>query len=138
MEEVEAGGPVTLAVASRVDAGTARRAARQMAVRQGLGVEDAEAVTLAASELATNLAKYARGGELTITPLWDEGSGRRGVRLESRDRGPGIVDTDRAMRDGYSTGGGLGGGLGGVRRLMDEFTIVSEAGGTYVVAVKWA
>ncbi|HEV2121943.1 MAG TPA: ATP-binding protein, partial [Chloroflexota bacterium] len=35
-------------------------------------------------------------------------------------------------------GGGLGSGLPGVHRLMDEMEIHSDAGGTRVVARKWA
>jgi serine/threonine-protein kinase RsbT len=43
-----------------------------------------------------------------------------------------------ALRDGYTTGGGLGLGLGGSKRLVDEFEIDSRPGeGTAVVVVKW-
>jgi serine/threonine-protein kinase RsbT len=54
------------------------------------------------------------------------------------DTGPGIAVLDDAMRDGYSTSGGLGMGLPGVKRLMDDFEVCSRAGaGTRVVARKW-
>jgi serine/threonine-protein kinase RsbT len=54
------------------------------------------------------------------------------------DNGPGIADLDMALRDGYTTGGGLGLGLGGSRRLVDEFEIDSRPGeGTAVSVVKW-
>ncbi|TLY70851.1 MAG: anti-sigma regulatory factor, partial [Gammaproteobacteria bacterium] len=44
----------------------------------------------------------------------------------------------QALRDGYSSSGGLGLGLPGVRRLMDEFDINSRAGGgTTVTVTKW-
>jgi serine/threonine-protein kinase RsbT len=56
----------------------------------------------------------------------------------ARDQGPGIPDIDRALQDGYSTGGGLGLGLSGAKRLMDEFEIVSAVGqGTTVTMIKW-
>jgi serine/threonine-protein kinase RsbT len=43
-----------------------------------------------------------------------------------------------ALRDGFTTGGGLGLGLGGSKRLVDEFDIDSRAGeGTAVSVVKW-
>jgi serine/threonine-protein kinase RsbT len=54
------------------------------------------------------------------------------------DEGPGIPDVTEAMRDGYSPYGGLGVGLPGVKRVVDEFEIVSHVGrGTTVTARKW-
>ena len=50
----------------------------------------------------------------------------------------GIADLARALQDGYSTSGRCGIGLPGVRRLMDEFHIVSDVGkGTVVTVTKW-
>ncbi len=126
---------VELVVESALDAGRARRAARAAALSAGFSSADTEAIAIAASELATNLARYANRGRITIEEI--ERDGKRGLRLESEDEGPGIVDVPRAMSDGYSTGGGLGGGLGGVRRLMDEFDLQSAPSGTRVVAIKW-
>ena len=54
--------------------------------------------------------------------------GRRGVRVVARDEGPGIADLERALTDGYTTGGGLGLGLPGARRLVDEFDIETAPG----------
>ena len=63
---------------------------------------------------------------------------RRGVRVTFSDQGPGITDMALAMRDGYSSGGGLGLGLGGAKRLVNEFTIESEPGkGTKVMILRW-
>jgi serine/threonine-protein kinase RsbT len=45
-----------------------------------------------------------------------------------QDRGPGIADLELAMKDGYTSGGGLGLGLSGSRRLMHEFAIQSQPG----------
>ena len=62
----------------------------------------------------------------------------RGLIITARDEGEGIADIRQAMQDGYSTSGRLGVGLPGVKRLMDEFEIVSEAGkGTTVIVKKW-
>jgi anti-sigma regulatory factor (Ser/Thr protein kinase) len=63
---------------------------------------------------------------------------RQGVRVVARDAGPGIVDLDQAMRDGYSTYQGLGLGLPGAKRLMDEFEVITKPGrGTTVTMTKW-
>ena len=44
------------------------------------------------------------------------------------DEGPGIENVERALQDGYTTGGGLGLGLPGARRLVDEFEIETAPG----------
>jgi len=45
---------------------------------------------------------------------------------------------EQAMKDGFTTGGGLGLGLGGAKRLVNEFLIDSKPGqGTTVVVVRW-
>jgi serine/threonine-protein kinase RsbT len=76
--------------------------------------------------------------ELTVIALCQQG-GRLGICVVACDKGPGIPDVERALRDGYSTHKGLGLGLPGARRLMDEFEIVSEVGtGTTVTMKKWA
>jgi serine/threonine-protein kinase RsbT len=100
-----------------------------------LGIGDSEAVALAVSELAANLVRYAEAGEVVLSPT--TGSRGEGVEIESRDLGPGIANLELALRDGFSTGGGLGNGLPAVRRLMDEFEISSPSSGTRIVARKW-
>jgi serine/threonine-protein kinase RsbT len=63
---------------------------------------------------------------------------RRGIRLSFADEGPGIADIAQAMKDGYSSGGGLGLGLSGAKRLSNEFSITSTPGrGTCVVITRW-
>jgi len=126
---------VQVAVASRVDAERACRSARTLVRELGFSAVDAECVSLAVSELATNLVRHAHGGELRLAIV--EGPRGRGVQVESRDAGPGIANLDLALEDGYSTTGGLGSGLPAARRLMDEFTIASDDRGTHVVARKW-
>ena len=98
-------------------------------------VEQTKLVT-AASELARNTLVYGGGGEAHIQIL--EHGGLRGVQLVFSDEGPGIPDVEQALRDGFTTGGGLGLGLGGARRLVSEMTIDSAAGrGTRITVVKW-
>ena len=124
-----------LVIRTEADVAQIRRMAREVALTIRLGPADTEAVALAVSELATNLARYAPGGMISLSAI--EEGGRTGLQLESRDAGPGIADLGKAMQDGFSTGGGMGSGLPAARRLMDEFAIATGAGGTTIVARKW-
>jgi anti-sigma regulatory factor (Ser/Thr protein kinase) len=114
--------------------GEARRDAQRMALTYGLDATQAARVALAASELATNLLRHAGGGELLLQPLTAEDDSEV-VELLAIDRGRGMQDVERCMRDGFSTAGTAGTGLGAVRRLSVEFDIHSVAGeGTVVLA----
>jgi serine/threonine-protein kinase RsbT len=126
---------VRFPVATPADANRARQEARALAAAVGFDIATTEMVALATGELATNLVRYAVGGDLSLVVL-DE-NGMFGIEVESRDAGPGIADLGRALEDGFSTGGGLGNGLPGVRRLMDDFEIRSGSDGTHVKARKW-
>ncbi|MCS0639744.1 ATP-binding protein [Streptomyces sp. LP05-1] len=113
-----------------------RHAVRAATVEAGFGLIDQTRIVTAASELARNAYVYGGGGTLEMEIL--HRSGQRGLRLTFRDRGPGITDLDRALTDGFTTGGGLGHGLGGARRLMHEFQVRSTAGeGTAVTVIHW-
>jgi serine/threonine-protein kinase RsbT len=118
-----------------VDVERIRREARTLARYAGFDRHDAEAILLAVSELATNLMRYAPGGELVVSVVSE--SNRVGILIQSSDPGPGIADVELALRDGYSTSDGLGSGLPGVCRLMDDLTIVSSPSGTFIEARKW-
>jgi serine/threonine protein phosphatase PrpC len=68
--------------------------------------------------------RYAtEGGTLHFTTTIE--SDVSGLELFYWDKGPGIYDFERAIRDGVSTGGSLGSGFGAIRRLTDEFEIYS-------------
>src|SRR5687767_1883372 len=113
-----------------------RQAVRQQAVEHGFNLVEQTKIVTAASELARNTVQYGGGGQVTIEAI--ERLGRRGLRLTFADQGPGIADIEMAMRDGYTTGGGLGLGLSGARRLSNEFHIDSQPGqGTRVVIIRW-
>jgi serine/threonine-protein kinase RsbT len=113
-----------------------RKHVRERAVAIALSLVDQTKLVTAASELARNTLKYGGGGTVYLDALED--GFRKGVGLIFVDNGPGIPDLELALRDGYTTGGGLGLGLGGSRRLVDEFDIDSRAGeGTAVSVVKW-
>jgi serine/threonine-protein kinase RsbT len=127
---------VEVAISSDQDIVLARQKGRAMATELGFSTGDATLIATAISELARNILSYARRGEITLKIV--HVSSRQGVSIIASDRGPGIRDIRLAMRDGFSTSGSLGLGLPGVRRLMDEFEIVSEPGhGTLVTVKKW-
>lgn len=113
-----------------------RQLAREWAVAAGFSLVDQTKFITAASELARNTVLYGGGGQCHIEAL-NDGS-RRGLRAVFEDRGPGIADLDQAMRDGFTSGGGLGLGLGGAKRLVNEFEIQSKPGeGTRVAITRW-
>lgn len=115
---------------------TARQRGRAAADRLGFSPTDQALIATAISEVARNILQYAGSGDVTIGIVGD--GMRRGVLVIAEDRGPGIPDLEAAMRDGFSTGGGLGLGLPGAKRLMDEFSILSAPGkGTVVRMIKW-
>jgi len=125
-----------LPIRSQEDIVRVRQAARESAVAQGMTLVDQTKLVTAASELARNTLNYGGGGEVEIVRI--EELPRKGVRLTFLDQGPGIPDVEAALRDGFTTGGGLGLGLGGARRLCNEFCIDSTPGkGTRVMIGRW-
>ena len=123
-------------IATAEDVVGVRQAVRQRAVELGFNLVDQTKIVTAASELARNTLQYGGGGTVSIEAV--EELGRRGLRLTFADEGPGIPDVEVAMKDGYTTGGGLGLGLSGARRLCNEFNIESAPGkGTRVTVARW-
>lgn len=139
----------SISISSDSDIGTARRRINLFAANIGFTSEELAELDIAVQELATNAVRYAKsGGTLhfsslnsnlncraetsptneskpqLITPSLAAVAGD-GIELVYWDKGPGIDDTARALRDGVSTGGSLGAGLGAIRRLTDEFDIYS-------------
>jgi serine/threonine-protein kinase RsbT len=114
------------------DVAVARRAVREVAMQIGFGPTEIARIVTAASELSRNVHKYAGSGVMQ----WNAIDG--GLELRFEDEGPGIADVNEALREGFTTGGGLGMGLPGAKRLMDEMEIQSAPGrGTKVVVRKW-
>lgn len=125
-----------LSVGSQEDVVVVRQAVRSAAVAIGLSLVDQTKIVTAASELARNAVVYGGGGLARIETVLD--TSRKGLRLTFEDRGPGIADIERAMKDGYTSGNGLGLGLGGAKRLSNEFSIHSKPGeGTRVTITRW-
>jgi len=127
---------IRVSILSDQDIVAARQQGRALAVRLEFSPGDSTLIATAISELARNIVSYARHGEIRIRSA--QNGERPGIIIVALDDGPGIRDIRQAMRDGFSTSGGMGLGLPGVRRLMDDFDIVSEQGkGTTVTVKKW-
>jgi serine/threonine-protein kinase RsbT len=113
-----------------------RQMVREWAVYAGFSLVDQTKIVTAASELARNTLTHGGGGSMRVEALND--GNRRGVRVVFEDQGPGIPNVEQALRDGFTTGGGLGLGLGGAKRLCHDFEIHSEPGrGTRVAITRW-
>jgi serine/threonine-protein kinase RsbT len=125
-----------LPLTSSEDVVLVRQGVRRWAVDLGFGLVDQTKLVTAASELARNAVIYGGGGTARIESIVD--GNRRGLRVSFEDNGPGIADIEQAMKDGFTSGGGLGLGLGGAKRLTDEFEIDSKPGlGTRVRFTRW-
>ena len=125
-------------VRDEFDVVVARHAARSEAQALGFGVLEQTKIVTAISELARNVVVHGDEGVVEIRAAHRGKAEKVGLQFVVRDQGPGIVNVEQAMRDGFTTGGGLGVGLGGTKRLMDEFRLQSAAGeGTTVSVTKW-
>ena len=127
-----------LPIQSGDDVVRVRQQVRGLAAESGLSLVDQTKVVTAASELARNALVHGGGGMARVEVV-TSGTGRKGVRIDFTDDGPGISDIDLAMTDGWTSGAGLGLGLSGARRLVDEFELASKTGGgTSVMVIKWS
>ena len=126
----------TVPIANSGDVVLARQKVRQWATEMKFTLVDQTKLVTAASELARNALDHGKGGHMVIERV--ENSSKSGLKLVFEDRGPGIADIDAALRDGFTTGGGMGLGLGGSKRLVNDFHIDSQPGkGTRVTVVRW-
>ena len=126
----------SLPIQTSEDVVKVRQQVRAWSVGVGFSLVDQTKIITAASELARNALEYGGGGTMLMEEVTN--LPRKGLRLTFTDEGPGIPDIDQALRDGFTSGGGLGLGLGGARRLANEFYIKSEIGkGTQVTIVRW-
>lgn len=135
----EQGGTEAMAILplqSDEDVVAMRKKVRERAIDIKLSLIDQTKLVTAASELARNTLKYGGGGTVQLAVVSDRMTS--GISLIFIDQGPGIADVERALKDGFTSGGGLGLGLGGAKRLVDEFEIITKVGeGTTVKVVKW-
>jgi anti-sigma regulatory factor (Ser/Thr protein kinase) len=108
--------------------GAARRGVRRFASRLGFSEDQLAELDIVVQEIGTNAVRYATSGGCLH---WSETLGEEpGLELFYFDKGPGVYDLERALRDGFSSGGSLGTGFGAMRRLLDEFDAYSTVKGT--------
>src|SRR5688500_13909090 len=118
-----------------LDVVVARRGVRDWAAELGLTMLDLTKVVTAASELARNAVVHGGGGMMCLQVVRQDN--RQGLRVTFKDNGPGIPQIELAMKDGYTTGGGMGMGLPGAKRLVNEFDLSSTPlEGTVVTIVR--
>jgi len=96
-------------------------------------------IVIALYEAEVNIVAHAYEGHIHVQI--EPGQ----IRLEIRDRGPGIEDIDQAMEDGYSTaseevremGFGAGMGLSNIKNNADDLEITSTVNeGTELTIIK--
>ena len=126
----------TIPIRTSEDVVVVRQQVRALAVEMGFGLVDQTKIVTAASEIGRNTLVYGGGGHAVVERV--ENGSRRGLKVSFVDHGPGIADIEQALRDGFTSGGGLGLGLGGAKRLSSDFEIESRVGeGTRVTITRW-
>ena len=125
---------VKLQITDRSQIAEARRIATAMADGAGFDEEETGQIAIVITELVTNLIKHAQKGQI-LMQLFESGSSKWTMDFFSMDKGPGLADVAKAMRDGFSTAGSPGSGLGSIMRLSSLFDIYSSpANGAVVFA----
>jgi serine/threonine-protein kinase RsbT len=126
---------VRIPIKSDSDVAEAGEQGRRLASRLDFSPTDITVISAAILEVARNVLAYGQRGDMMLHLIYKRG--RLGLAIVARDRGPGIADLQKALRDGCSPSG-RGLGLASVRRLMDEFRVRSEPGrGTTITMRKW-
>jgi serine/threonine-protein kinase RsbT len=126
----------SLPIKTSADVVTLRQKVRVWTTELKFSLVDQTKMITASSELARNTLGHGGGGTCLMEMITN--GTRNGLRLVFEDKGPGIPDINLALKDGYTTGGGMGLGLSGSKRLVNEFEIASKVGeGTRVSVVRW-
>jgi anti-sigma regulatory factor (Ser/Thr protein kinase) len=122
-------------VGQQSDVPAIRAHAMEMGRAHGLDSDALERLRVVVTETALNIVRHAGTGHIILRPLGEQGSGS--IEMLAVDKGPGISDMTRVMRDDGAPAGVAApdGGLAAVRRLADLFDIYSQAArGTALVA----
>ena len=123
------------AVDNETQVSVVRLRAAALGRARGLDESTVDRLGVIVTEMATNIARHAATGHVILRPIGEYGTGS--IEVLALDKGPGIADMGRAMRnrDSASHTGWRDGGLSRAKRLADFFDIYSHVGrGTAVVA----
>jgi anti-sigma regulatory factor (Ser/Thr protein kinase) len=122
-----------LVIHTSTDAAVARALVLRFAKARGLEHRRAAELALVASEMVSNVVKYAGTGELLLEAT------ATSVIVSTHDRGPGPPSESELFVDGVSRGAprlpeqsiatGLGTGGGAIRRLCDHVELLARPGG---------
>lgn len=117
---------VTVPIENEGDVVAVRQRAHRIAELLGFERQDQTRIATAVSELARNAFGYAGGGRaefaLDVTAIPQR------IVIRISDQGPGIANLQTILDGQYRSTSGMGLGLVGARRLMDTFSIDSNAG----------
>jgi len=91
-------------------------------------------IDIIVSEICSNLIKHAGSGEL-LYRVYDTGKTDSRFEMLCIDKGPGMTDVPRMMKDGMSTTNTLGQGLGAIERLSNVSQVYSVPGWGTIVYV---
>jgi anti-sigma regulatory factor (Ser/Thr protein kinase) len=111
-------------------AGTASSNIKKVLKLLGIDQSIIRRASIAAYEAEMNIAIHSNGGQISLCIESDK------FKIIAEDKGPGIIDIERAMEEGYSTattevremGFGAGMGLPNMKKCSDIFNISSELG----------
>lgn len=121
---------------NEADIVASRQMVRKLTLQLKFSIVDQTKMITAASELSRNTVVYGGGGDMEWELITD--GVKQGLLLRFKDQGPGIDDTDLALRDGWTSGKGMGLGLSGSKRLVHEFDLQTAVGvGTCVSVTRW-
>jgi anti-sigma regulatory factor (Ser/Thr protein kinase) len=131
-------------IREHLDVFEARWSVQRVAVDVGFSSRDAGELVLVASELATNILKFAPPGEIEAARIENHEHGL-GIRITASDCGAPLHDLDRILATSTLvgvarewTGRGLGGGLGAVVRFTDALICLpGKSGGKQLVADRY-
>jgi len=111
-----------------------RQRARELSALLGFDNQDQIRIATATSEMARNAFRYARNGKVEFSAVLDL---PQSLKVCVTDSGPGISNLEEILEGRYRSQTGLGMGIIGTKRLMDEFSIDAQAGGTTVQMQKY-
>jgi anti-sigma regulatory factor (Ser/Thr protein kinase) len=132
-----------LAIREELDVFEARWIVQRVASAIGFSRREASELVLVASELATNILKFAPPGAIEVAKIEHEQHGP-GIRIAARDSGPPLDDLEQIVAKSSQvgvprewTGTGLGGGLGAVVRFTHSLFCLPCPGGKQMVAERY-